>query len=126
QYTSVYNPDAWKQLLGLPDGVAEGLNVFVVDSMYNSADNLDLAPTMTSFWGQDVWVGIVNPEDGMNVQTFGKAFARPYPNGDIRPADRWREEGRKTDVVRVSMRYDLKIVNALAGYIIKTAVTAIP
>jgi hypothetical protein len=125
-YTSVFDPNAWKQILGLPAGVADNLNVFVVDSMYNSADNLDVAPTMTGFWGQDVWVGVVNPGDGQNIQTFGKAFARPYPNGDIRPTDRWREEARKTDVVRVSYRYDLKIVNSLAGYLIKSAVAAIP
>jgi hypothetical protein len=124
-YTSVYDANAWRQILGLPEGVAENLNVFVVDSMYNSADNIDATINMASFWGTDVWVGIVNGEDGQNVQTFGKTFARPYPNGDIRPTDRWREEGRKTDLVRVSFRWDLKVVNALAGYIIKTAVAAV-
>jgi hypothetical protein len=124
-YTSVFDANAWRQLLGLPDGVAQNLNVFIVDSKENTADNIDATETITSFWGQDVWLGIVNPDDGMNVMTFGKTFARPYPNGDIRPTDRWREEGRKSDLVRVSYRWDLKIVKPSAGYLIKTAVAAV-
>jgi len=124
-YTSVFNADAWRAILGLPEGVAQAMNVFVVDSKENTADNIDATESIASFWGQDVWMGIVDNSDGMNIQTFGKTFARPYPNGDIRPTDRWREEGRKTDVVRVSYRFDLKIVNNLAGYLIKTAVAAV-
>ncbi len=124
-YTSIFSPEAWRLLLGLPSGVAENMNVFTVDSRENTADNIDATENITSFWGQDVWVGIVDPADGMKVQTFGKTFARPYPNGDIRPTDRWREEGRKTDIVRVSYRWDLKIVNSKAGYLIKTAVAAV-
>ena len=126
QYTNVFDPNAWKQLLGLPAGVADNLNVFVVDSQYNSADNIDATVSMSSFWGQDVWLGIVNNQDGQNIQTFGKTFAWPYPQGDILPTDRWREEAFKRDVVRTSMRYDLKIVSASAGYLIKTAVVAAP
>jgi hypothetical protein len=91
-YTSVFDAEAWRLLLGLPPGVAENLNVFVFDSKENKADNIDATEDIQSFWGQDVWVGIVNPDDGMDIQTFGKTFARPYPNGDVRPTDRWREE----------------------------------
>jgi hypothetical protein len=124
-YTSVYDPRAWRLIMGLPEGVAEGLQVFVFDSKENTADSIDATESITSFWGQDVWLGIVDNEDGMNVQTFGKTFARPYPNGDIRPTDRWREEGRKSDLVRVSYRFDTKIVNSSAGYLIKNAVAAV-
>ena len=124
-YTSVFDANAWRLLLGLPDNAAQNFNVFTVDSKENTADSIDATESITSFWGQDVWLGIVNPDDGMNVMTFGKTFARPYPNGDIRPTDRWREEGRKSDLVRVSFRFDLKIVKASAGYLIKTAVAAV-
>lgn len=122
QYTSVYDPNAWRQILGVPEGVAEGLKTIIYDSEYNTADNIDATPSMATFWGQDVWVGVVDETDDQNVQTFAKTFARPYPNGDIRPTDRWREEGRKTDVVRTSTRYDIKITSPGAGYLIKTAV----
>lgn len=124
-YTSVFDANAWRALLGLPAGVADNFNVFTVDSKENTADSIDATESIASFWGQDVWLGLVDPTDGMNTMTFGKTFARPYPNGDIRPTDRWREEARKTDVVRVSFRYDLKIVKASAGYLIKTAVAAV-
>jgi hypothetical protein len=42
--------------------------------------------------------------------------------------ERWREEPRKSDLIRVSRRYDLKMVaqdatgKEIAGYVIKAAV----
>jgi hypothetical protein len=123
-YTSIYSPDAWKQILGFP--AAQDLNVFVVDSKYNTSDNVDLTESIASFWGQDVWIGIVDPEPGQKTFTFGKTFCQIYPNGTTRPTDRWREEPRKADIVRTSFKYDLKIVSALAGYLIQTAVAALP
>lgn len=118
QNFSITDEDAWRQLSGF-----EG-KILLVDSVYNAADNIDAAEVMTSFWGKDVWIGLVDDQDGMRTKTFGKTFARPYPQGDIRPTDKWREEARKTDVVRVSQRYDLKVVSNVAGYLIKTAFSA--
>lgn len=118
---SLLEPEAWKALLNVP----APQNVFVVDSRYNSADNIDATENIVSFWGQDVWVGIVDDSPGQKTKTFGKTFAWPYDNGGIRPTDKWREENRKSDIVRVSQRYDLKIVSSVAGYIIKTAVNAV-
>lgn len=123
QYTSVYDPNAWKQILGLPDFV--DFNVFVVDSKYNAADNIDATENITNLWGQDVWIGLVDPEPGQKTFTFGKTFAQIYPDGTTTPTDRWREEGRKADLVRYSWKYDLKIVSALAGYLITNAVAAV-
>jgi hypothetical protein len=125
QYTSIYDPNAWKQILGIPDAVAD-FQVFVVDSKINTADNVDAAESIASLWGQDVWVGIVDRTPGQKTFTFGKTFAWTYPNGVTRPTDRWREEPRKADLVRTSFNYDLKIVSALAGYLIQTAVAALP
>lgn len=95
--------------------------ILAVDSVYNTANNLDATVSVASFWGKDVWVGIVDPNPGLNQFTFGKTFAQTYPDGTVRPTDRWREEPRKADIVRVSYKYDLKIVSALAGYLITTA-----
>lgn len=119
-------PDAWQQLLGLPPEATSDLNVFVVDSRYNSADNVDLTESMVSFWGQDVWMGLVDPTPGQRTKTFGKTFAQIYPAGSTRPTERWREEGRKSDLVRTSWSYDLKIVSSVAGFLITNAVVAIP
>jgi len=95
-----------------------------VDSVYNAANHVDLAEDITDFWGKDVWLGIVDPQPGLLTQTFGKTFSQTYPQGGIRPTDRWREEDRKSDVIRVSMKYDLKIVSNIAGYLIKDAFSA--
>lgn len=108
-------PDAFRLLTGFEGRVVN------VDSVYNSANNIDATPAITDFWGKDVWLGIVDPNPGLLTMTFGKTFAQSYPNGGIRPTDRWREEDRKADIIRVSMKYDLKIVSNVAGYLIKTA-----
>lgn len=107
--------DAFQLLTGFEGRIVN------VDSVYNAADNVDATQSITDFWGKDVWLGIVDPNPGLYTQTFGKTFAQTYPDGSIRPADRWREESRKADMVRVSMKYDLKVVSNIAGYIIKTA-----
>lgn len=111
-------PDAFRTLTGF-----EG-EILFVDSLYNAADNIEAAEVITSFWGKDVWLGYVNEQDGARIQTFGKTFTQVYPDGTIRPTDRWREEARKADIVRTSQKYDLKIVSNIAGYIIKTAFSA--
>jgi hypothetical protein len=113
-------PEAWKLLLNVPAPE----NFFIVDSKYNAAQNMDAAESITSFWGQDVWVGLVDPQAGQRTKTFAKTFAWPYAGG-VRPTEKWREEPRKADLIRTSYRYDLKVVSAAAGYIIKTAVNAL-
>lgn len=112
---SLSQPDAFRTLTGF-----DGRFVFT-DSMYNAANNIDSTASMTRFWGKDVWVGIVDPQPGLLTQTFGKTFAQVYPDGTIRPTDRWREEGRKADLVRTSYKYDLKVVSSIAGYLIQNA-----
>lgn len=112
------DPDAFRKLTGF-----EG-TIHLVDSVYNAADNIDLAENIQSFWGKDVWVGIVNNSPGQKTRTFGKTFSQIYPDGTVRPTDRWYENARKTEVVRTSQKYDLKVVSNIAGYIIKTAWSA--
>jgi hypothetical protein len=112
------DPEAFRKLTGF-----EG-TILPVDSVYNSANNIDATPSMLSFWGKDIWLGLVDPTPGLNTFTFGKTFAQLYPDGSTRPTDRWREEPRKADIVRVSYKYDLKLVSAGAGYLITTAFSA--
>lgn len=115
---SLLQPDAFRLLTGF-DG-----QIIFVDSLYNAADNIDADEVITDFWGKDIWLGIVDPTPGQKTQTFMKTFSQIYPDGTIRPTDRWREEGRKSDLVRVSQKWDTKIVSNIAGYIIKTAFSA--
>lgn len=109
------DPEAFRRLTGFTGTILE------VDSKYNAANNIDAAESIQSLWGKDVWLGIVDPTPGQRTKTFGKTFAQRYPSGDLRPTDRWREEPRKSDLVRVSYKYDVKIVSSGAGYLIKTA-----
>lgn len=112
------DPEAFRTLTGFTGTILE------VDSVYNAADNIDAAESITSFWGKDVWLGVVDPTPGMRTKTFGKTFSQIYPDGTVRPTDRWREINRKADLVRTSQKYDLKIVSSVAGYLIKTAFSA--
>lgn len=112
---SLTDPEAWRRLSGF-----EG-EIVLVSSKYNAANHIDAAENITSLWGKDVWIGYVEDEPNLNTLTFGKTFAVPYPDGTIGPVDRWREEGRKSDLVRKSMRYDAKVTSGMAGYVIKTA-----
>jgi len=118
------NTETWKTLIGLPDQATDW-NMYVVDSKFNSADNIDATESIVSFWGQDVWLGIVDPTPGQKTMTFGKTFSQIYLDGSVRPTERWREEGRKSDLVRTNWKWDTKIVSANAGYIFKTAVAAV-
>lgn len=115
---SLTEPEAFRRLTGFTG------EIIMVDSVYNTANNVDAAESIASFWGKDVWLGIVDPTPGQKTKTFGKTFAQRYPSGDLRPVDRWREEPRKADLVRTSYKYDLKIVSSVAGYLIKTAFSA--
>lgn len=107
--------DAFQRLTGFTG------KIILLDSTYNAGNNIDSTLAMTSFWGKDVWLGIVDSRPTQNTYTFGKTFAEVYPDGSTRPTERWREEPRKSDLVRTNYKYDLKIVSSSAGYLIKNA-----
>jgi hypothetical protein len=118
QNFSLTQPNAFQTLTGF-----EG-TILPVNSVYNAANNYEATEAITNLWGKDVWLGIVDPQPGQNTKTWGKTFAQTYPDGGLRPTDRWREEPRKADIIRTSFKYDLKIVSSTAGYLIKTAFSA--
>lgn len=115
---SLTQPDAFTLLTGFQGKIIQ------TDSLFNAANNIDATQNITYFWGKDVWLGIVDPTPGLNQMTFGKTFCQVYPDGSVRPTDRWREEGRKADIIRTSYKYDLKIVSSIAGYLIQNAFSA--
>lgn len=110
------NPDAFRLLTGF-----DGEFVLVGDDQYNDDDIQEATTTLVSAWGKDVILAYVNPTVELDDLSFGKTFAQRYPDGTTRPTDRWREEGRKSDLVRTSWKYDLKITSSIAGYVIKDA-----
>lgn len=111
--------EAFRKLTGF-----EGRMVLIDDDTYNDDDIQESTTNMVSIWGKDVWLGYVNPNLTENDLSFGKTFAQRYPDGGARPVDRWREEGRKSDLVRTSWKWDVKVTSSVAGYLIKDAFAA--
>jgi len=109
------------EVLGLPARfiVAEG---GYVNSVYGQAE------TTGYLWPKDILFAWVPPTPGRRTPAFAYEFVKPYGGGNIQPTERWREEKRKSDVVRVSRRYDNKFIavdgsgKAIAGYLVKNAV----
>lgn len=112
--TPVPDVNAFKQLIGFTGDIVIG------QSVYNSADNVDATESITSLWGTDAGMAIVEPLAGLRTKTWGKTFVRPYA-GDRRPVYRWRVDSHFKDMFAVKYRYDTKIVSNVAGYIFKTA-----
>lgn len=110
---------AFRELTGF-----DGEMVIVGDDRYNDADIQAATETAAFAWGKDVILAYVEEDMNLNSVTFGKTFAQIYPDGTTRPTDRWREEGRKSDLVRTSWKWDTKITNSSAGYLIKDAFSA--
>jgi len=78
-------------------------------------------------WGKDVLLAYVPGSPGQRVPAFAYEFTWRQ-GGQAQVVDRWRENPRKSDVLRCSRRYDLKLValdgtgKSIAGYLIKAAV----
>jgi hypothetical protein len=80
-------------------------------------------------WGKDVLLAWVPGRAGMRTPAFGYEFTWGSPY-----VDRWREDKRKSDLIRYQRRYDLKLVGveinpgsgdfgkSIAGYLIKNAI----
>jgi hypothetical protein len=79
-------------------------------------------------WGKDVLFAYVPGSPGMRIPAFGYEFTW---HGQV--VDRWREAPRKSDLIRCSRAYDLKLVaqgdagtadagKSVAGYLIKNAI----
>ena len=114
-YFDLANPQAFAALAGFNG------KVVIAESVMNTADNIDATNSISAIWGTDVIMAYVEDTNQLNSMTFVKTFAFPYPDGNRRTVDRWREESRKSDLVRVSMRYDLKVVAPACGYLIQNA-----
>jgi hypothetical protein len=95
------------------------------------ASGADLVPGY--LWGKDVLLAWVPPRAGLRIPAFAYEFVWSI-GGQTQVVDRWREAKRKSDVIRCSRRYDLKLVGkennpasgdfgkVVTGYLIKNAI----
>jgi hypothetical protein len=100
-------------------------NVVVPGVGYNSA-NPGQTASLGYLWAKDVILAWVPPRPAMRTPAYGYEFVWGYPGAQV--TERWREEQRKSDIIRVSRRYSLKMTaldgsgKQIAGYLIKAAV----
>ena len=97
--------------------------VVLADVKYNNANNIDAAEVLVDMWGKDVILAYVRPGLNRRDLSFAKTFMWPPggPGSELQPTERWREESRKSDLVRTTWQYDPKITTSMAGYLIKDA-----
>lgn len=117
---AIFSPELLAAVLGFERVIVPGVGL-------NSA-NPGATPSLGYLWGKDVVMAWVPPRAGLKIPAFGYEFV-----WGTQYVDRWREEPRKSDLIRASRRYDLKLVaqgepgssdagKAIAGYVIKAAI----
>lgn len=120
---AILTPELIAAVVGIPKVIVPGTGI---------ASDASLVPGY--LWGKDVLLAYVPNRPGMRVPAFGYEFVWGYGGGQNQVVDRWREERRKSDLIRCSRRYDIKMVGrennandanngkVVAGYLIKAAV----
>lgn len=119
---AIVTADIIATMVGIPNVIVPGTGV---------ASGADLVPGY--LWGKDVILAWVPPRAGLKIPAFAYEFVWTQ-GGTVQVVDRWRENKRKSDVIRVSRRYDLKLVGrennpndpnngkVVTGYLIKNAI----
>ncbi len=117
----IVTPELIADIMGIQNVIVPGVG-------YNATANPGQAASLSYLWGKDVLLAYVAQRPGLKMPSFAYEFVWGYGNAMPQVVERWREEPRKSDIVRVSRRYDLKFVAKdsngypLAGYLIKAAV----
>lgn len=97
----VLNPALVATLLGI-----ENMRVVVPGLGYQASSTAGV----TYLWDNDIIMAYVPPNPGRRVPAYGYEFVWGY-GGRNQVIDRWREERRKSDVIRCSRRYDGKMTS---------------
>jgi hypothetical protein len=113
-----------------PDIIASvlGIESVIIPSSGQNTANMGQAVSLGYVWGKDVILAYVPPRPGLRIPSFGYEYTWNYAAGQQQVVDRWRENPRKSDLIRMQRRYDLKLpaqdanAKTIAGYLIKAAV----
>ena len=109
-------------ILGLPMVVVPGTGYSTA-----AAGVAATSANITYLWGKDVILAFVPPRPSPRAIGFGYEFVWGY-GAQAQQVDRWREDPRKSDLIRCSRRYDLKLVGhegdnlLITAYLIKSAI----
>lgn len=125
---AILTPEIIASVLGLQKVIVPGVAIGS-----GAVGSSGFAITAGYLWGKDIILAWVPPRPGVKTPAFAYEFAWTY-GGQTQVTDRWREDKRKSDIIRVSRRYDLKRVGVeinpasadfgkwITGYIIKNAI----
>jgi hypothetical protein len=113
---AIFSPELLQAILGFNKVVVPGVG-------YNSA-NLGQPVALNYLWPKSVVLAYVPPRPGLKIPAYGYEFA-----WGAQMVDRWREEQRRSDLLRVARRYDLKLTAldasglSNAGYLITSVIS---
>lgn len=115
-----------------------GVNRIVIPGAVKNTANVGQPLTLADMWGNDVILAYVPERPGKRTPAFGYEFTYPFKEalipgmrgGAVMPTERWWDVDHKAWKIRVSRRYDHKIIavdavatgKAVAGYLIKDAI----
>lgn len=108
---AIFSPELLAAILGFARVSVPGVGI-------NTAA-FGQAESLAYLWGNDVVMAYVPPRPGLKIPAYGYEFVW---NGQV--VDRWRENPRKSDIIRVSRSYDHKLTaldasdKSIAGYLI--------
>jgi len=115
-------------------GAVLGIDKILIPGVGINTANEGQPSTLGYLWGKDALFAWVPPRAGLKIPAFAYEFGwSGNPGGSVQYVDRWREEVRKSDLVRVCRYYDIKLVaqgdagtadagKAIAAYLIKNAI----
>lgn len=117
---AIFSPELLSAVIGVDRIVVPGVGL-------NSA-NAGQPVSLGYLWGKDVVFAYVPARAGLKIPAYGYEFT-----WGSQFVDRWREDKRASDLIRVRRRYDLKLTaqgdegsadagKSIAGYLIKAAV----
>jgi len=115
--TGVVSQDLIASLFNLPSLTIPGMG-------YNTAP-MGTAESLAYLWGENVIIAYVPQRSGLRIPAFAYEFTWVYPGGQSQVVERWREQRRRADVIRVSRRYEYRMIavdassDSIAGYLIQ-------
>lgn len=75
------------------------------------------ADVLAQIWGKNAWLGYVEPRPGRRRMSWGYAF-----RSQNMLAERWRDNPRKGEMLRISYKEIHKVVTSGAGYWMQTVI----
>ncbi len=118
----IITADIIASVVGLPRIIVPGLG-------YDSSGNPGQAVTLSYLWPKSVVLAWVAPSPGLKRPSFGYEFNQRYSGGQEQAVRRWHDNDRDADIIRVSRRYDNKLIAvdgtgaSIAGYLLETVIS---